>query len=101
MDSSILTRHTMVIHAELAERVLGCANRIANKSLTLPPDGDLLLADFGFDSLSLFAYILELERTCGITFDNVLLNQEQLGSILATAALIAATGAGIATEGCR
>jgi acyl carrier protein len=74
---------------ELLERVLDCANRITNKSLPLPPGGDLTLEDFGFDSVSLFAFLLELERTCGMKFDDVLLNQEQLSSIRSTAALIA------------
>jgi acyl carrier protein len=88
----------METQTELAECVLGCANRIANKSLTLPPDGDLPLGAFNFDSLSLFAYILELERTCGITFDSILLNQERLDSIRSTAALIAETEPGNATQ---
>jgi acyl carrier protein len=74
---------------ELAQRVLGCANRNVQKSLELPPDGDLALGDFGFDSLSLFAFLLELERTCGMKFDDALMNQEQLGSIRSAAALIA------------
>jgi len=88
----------METQAELAERVLNCANRITNKSLELPPEGDLSLGDFGFDSLSLFAYILELERTCGIRFDTILLRQEQLGTIRSTAALIAESRTGKVTE---
>jgi hypothetical protein len=91
----------MATQAELAECVLDCANRITNKSLKLPPDGDLPLEAFRFDSLSLFAYILELERTCGIKFDNILLAQEQLGSIRSTAALLAQTGAGNMTRSAK
>ena len=86
----------------LVERVLDCANRIANKSLRLPPDGDLPLRDFGFDSLTLFAFILELERTCGIQLDNALLNQGQLVSIRSAAALIErcrGTGSPVSSSG--
>jgi hypothetical protein len=84
----------METQAELAERVLDCANRIANKSLRLPPDGDLPLEAFNFDSLRMFAYLLELERNCGITFDRILLDEKHLDSIRLTAALIAETGTG-------
>jgi acyl carrier protein len=79
----------MVTQEELANRVLDCANQIARTALRLPSDGDLALGAFGFDSLSLFAFILELERTCGIKFDDALLNQEYLRSIRSAAALIA------------
>jgi acyl carrier protein len=79
-----------VTQEELAARVLDCANRIANTSLRLPPDGDLALGAFGFDSLSLFGFLLELERTCGIKFDDALLHQEHLRSVRSAAALIAA-----------
>ena len=47
------------------------------------------LEAFGFDSLSLFAFILELERTCGLKFDDTLLNHQQLRSVRSVAALIA------------
>jgi hypothetical protein len=73
---------------ELMNRVLECANRVAGTSLSLAPSGDIPLENFRFDSLSLFAFILELERTCGIKFDEALLNQEQMRSIRSAAALI-------------
>jgi hypothetical protein len=73
---------------ELANRVLECANRIAGTSLSLPQGGDVPLEAFCFDSLSLFAFILELEGTCGIKFDETLLNHEQVRSIRSTAAFI-------------
>jgi hypothetical protein len=76
---------------ELASRVLECANRVAGTSLALPPGGDVPLEAFHFDSLSLFACILELEGTCGIKFDETLLNHEQVRSIRSTAALIASS----------
>jgi hypothetical protein len=74
---------------ELANRVLECANRVAGTSLSLPQGGDVPLEAFCFDSLSLFAFILELEGTCGIKFDETLLNHEQVRSIRSTAAFIA------------
>ncbi len=58
-------------------------------SVAIPVNGDVDLQDFGFDSLTLFAFILELERTCGIKFDDVLLHHEELGTIRSTAALVA------------
>lgn len=73
---------------QLVNRVLECANRAAGTSFSLPPGGDFPLEAFHFDSLSLFAFILELERTCGIKFDETLLNHEQVRSIRSTAALI-------------
>jgi phosphopantetheine binding protein len=75
---------------ELVSRVLECANRVAGTSLSLPQRGDVPLEAFEFDSLSLFAFILELERTCGIKFDETLLNHEGLASVRSTAALIEA-----------
>jgi acyl carrier protein len=84
----------MATEEELTHRVLDCANRIAQKSLELPPDGDLPLGAFGFDSLSLFGFILELEQNCGIRFDDALLHLEHLASIRSTAALIASQGKG-------
>jgi acyl carrier protein len=76
------------IHEELLDQVLQCANRAAGTSLVLPRDDDISLEAFRFDSLSLFAFLLELERTCGMKFDETPLNQEQLRSIRSTAALI-------------
>src|SRR5262249_2709183 len=74
---------------ELIDKVLCCANKVAGTSLSLPPDGDLAIETFHFDSLSLFAFILELEETCGIKFDDVFINYERLRSIRAAAALVA------------
>jgi acyl carrier protein len=73
---------------ELVNKVLLCANRAAGTSLCLPSDGDVPLEAFEFDSLSLFSFLLELERVCGMKFDEALLGDEQLHSIRSTAALI-------------
>jgi hypothetical protein len=54
----------------------------------LPPDGDLPLEAFCFDSLSLFAFLLELERKCGMKFDETLLANERLQGIRAAAEII-------------
>src|SRR5947209_9295012 len=71
--------------------VLGCANRAAGTALTLPGGaGDLLLEEFGFDSLSLFAFVLELERAFGAPLDDALLDHEHLRSVRSAAALMAA-----------
>jgi Phosphopantetheine attachment site len=80
-------------HDELLSQVLQCANRAAGTSLSLPPDGDVPLEAFAFDSLSLFVFLLELERVCGIKFDETLLDHEQLRSIRSTVALIRDSGA--------
>ena len=84
----------METQEELVNRVFDCANRVAGTDLHMPSDGDIALEAFGFDSLSLFAFILELEGTCGIEFDDILLNQEYLRSVRSVAALIAASGTG-------
>jgi hypothetical protein len=78
----------MKTHEELVSIVLDCANRVAGTSLRMPLEGDIPLEAFGFDSLSLLAFILELERTCGIAFDDALLDYERLHSIRSTTALI-------------
>jgi len=72
----------------LANRVLDCANRVAGTDLRLPDDGDLALDAFGFDSLSLFAFMLELEETCGLVFDETLLEPGRLDSIRSIVVLI-------------
>ena len=77
-----------VSHDILLGQVLDCANRAAGTSLSLPSDGDVPLEAFAFDSLSLFGFLLELERVCGMKFDDALLANEQLRSIRSTAALI-------------
>ena len=77
-------------HDALVEKVLQCANRAAGTSLSLPPDGDILLEEFGFDSLSIFAFLLELERACGLKVDRMLQDQERMQSVKSTAAIIEA-----------
>jgi Phosphopantetheine attachment site len=74
---------------DLVERVLDCANRVSGNLLSLPAGGDLPLEAFGFDSLSAFAFILELETTCGFEFDEALLDPEGQRSVRSVAALIA------------
>jgi acyl carrier protein len=81
----------MKMEQDLVHDVVACANKVAGTSLSVPRDGDLLLEAFNFDSLSLFAFILELEEKCGIKFDDALLNHERLRSIRSAAALIAAS----------
>lgn len=78
----------------LAEEVLGCANRVAGTALSLPAGGDIALEAFAFDSLSLFAFILELERACGIQLDDAILNHDHLLSVRSTAALVASRRSG-------
>jgi acyl carrier protein len=78
----------MKTQEELLSAVLDCANRIAGTSFRMPMDGDIPLEAFGFDSLSLMAFILELERACGIAFDDALLDYERLHSIRSTTTLI-------------
>jgi acyl carrier protein len=73
----------------LVYRVLWCANRVAGTELRMPDDGDLALDAFGFDSLSAFAFVLELEETCGLAFDEALLEPGRLGSVRSVAVLIA------------
>ena len=74
---------------QLTDRVLECANRVAGTRLSMPVDGDLTLEAFGFDSLSAFAFVIELEETCGLVFDETLLEAGQSHSIRSLAALIA------------
>jgi acyl carrier protein len=77
--------------SEWITRVLECANKAAGTNLTLNSEGDLPLEAFRFDSLSLFAFMVEVENTCGIAFDDVLVNQAHLRTIRTTAAYIAAS----------
>ena len=72
----------------LVDQVLECANRVAGTALSLPPGGDLSLESFGFDSLSAFAFILELEDLFGLAFEESLLGFEELQSIRSVAAVI-------------
>jgi hypothetical protein len=74
---------------EPVHRVLDCANRVAGTALSLPAEGgDIPLQAFGFDSLSVFAFVLELEATCGIKFDEALLLDDRVRSIRSIAALV-------------
>jgi acyl carrier protein len=73
---------------ELTRRVLECANKVAGTSLSMPPDGDIPLEAFQLDSLSLFAFMVELESSCGLDFDDALSNYEQLRSVRSTAEFI-------------
>ena len=73
---------------ELIEQVLDCANRTARKAFAMTAGSDVPLQDFEFDSLTLFAFILELERTCGIQFDEILVHYEETGTIRSLAALV-------------
>jgi acyl carrier protein len=79
----------MKTEQQLIDDVLDCANRVAGTSLCMLPDEDITLEAFHFDSLGLFAFILELEHTCGIEFDDALINHERLRSIRSVAALVA------------
>ena len=74
---------------ELVDRVLDCANRVAGTRLSLQDSGDVALDAFGFDSLSAFAFMIELEETCGLAFDETLLEPGRLQTIRSVAALIA------------
>jgi len=76
---------------ELIQDVLTCANKVAGTSLSMTPDGDLPLEAFNFDSLGLFAFLLELEQKCGIAIDDALLNHERIRSVRSAAALIASS----------
>src|SRR6516225_9678652 len=76
------------MHDQLLNSVLQCANRAAGTTLSLSPDCDMPIEAFAFDSLSLFVFLLELERVTGMKFDETLLAHEGLGSIQSVAALI-------------
>lgn len=76
--------------SELASRVLECANRVARTTVTMSPEEDIPFTAFQLDSLSFFAFLLEVEKACAFNFDDALDNQEQLRSVRSTAAFIAA-----------
>ena len=73
---------------DLAQQVLSCANKVAGTAFTLSPDEDIALEAFHFDSLTLFAFMIELENACAISFDEALANQEQLQTVRSTAGFI-------------
>ena len=75
----------------LVDRVLECANRVAGTALSLPPGGDLPLREFSLDSLTSFAFILELENLFGLVFDENNLDLEELYSIRSVAAVVLAS----------
>lgn len=75
--------------SELLSRVLDCANRAAGTALTVEPEGDVPIAAFQLDSLGLFAFMVEVEKACGIGFDEILLHSESLRSVRSTAEFIA------------
>lgn len=72
----------------LVDQVLECANRVAGTALSLPPGDDLPLKAFGFDSLSAFAFVLELESLFGLVFDESNLDLEELHSIRSVTAVV-------------
>ena len=73
---------------DLAQRVLECANKAAGTAFLLPPDEDIALEAFHFDSLTLFAFMIELENACAIGFDDALTHQEHLRTVRSTARFI-------------
>jgi len=75
--------------AEVTERLLACANSIARTNFSMGPGEDIPLEAFQLDSLSLFAFLVEVEKSFGIDFDEALLNIENLPTIRTTAAFIA------------
>jgi acyl carrier protein len=79
---------------ELTNRVLACANKVAGKSLALPDGEDLALEAFQFDSLSIFAFMVELENEFGVSIDEALLNDQELRTVRSTAAFVASQQGG-------
>ncbi len=74
--------------AAVIEQVLACANSIARTNFSMGPGEDIPLEEFHLDSLSLFAFLVEVEKTFGIDFDESLLNIDNLPTIRTTAAFI-------------
>ena len=91
----------MDVSKDLLRRVLQCANEAAGTSLSLPRGGDLPLEAFKLNSLSLFAFCLELERKCGLKFDKSFLNLGRFKSIRSAAAHIQNGGVDGAPIGAR
>ena len=81
---------------ELTTRVLACANKVAGKSLAMPEGEDLSLEAFQFDSLSIFAFMVELENEFGVSIDEALMNDEELRTVRSTAAFVASQQGGAA-----
>jgi hypothetical protein len=76
-------------NSQLLNAVLDCANRAAGTALRLGPEGDIPLEAFHLDSLGLFAFMVEVEKSCGIDFDEILLHAESLRTLRSTADFIA------------
>jgi acyl carrier protein len=72
----------------VTQRVLACVNSIARTNFSLGPGEDISLEAFQLDSLSLFAFLVEVEKSFGIDFDEALLNIDNLPTIRTTAAFI-------------
>lgn len=79
---------------ELTSRVLACANKVAGKSLAMPDGEDLSLETFQFDSLSIFAFMVELENEFGVSIDEALFNDQELRTVRSTAAFVASRQGG-------
>jgi acyl carrier protein len=75
--------------SDLTQQVLACANRVAGTRLSLASDEDIPLEAFHLDSLTLFAFIVELEKESGIDFDDAVQNYERLRTVRSTAEFIA------------
>ena len=74
---------------ELKSRVLRCANKVSGKSLSIPDHQDLPLEAFHFDSLSTFAFMIELENEFGVSLDETLFAGEEMKTVGSTASMIA------------
>ena len=81
-----------VISNEVVDRVLACLNRSAGTSLVLPPSGDLPVAQFGLNSFSTLAFIVDLEQTFGIEVDEPALTDGSLGSVQRVAQYVVQRG---------
>ena len=73
---------------EIVVRVLDAANKAAGTSLSIRVGGDIPIDDFHLDSLSLFAFMVELESSCAISLDDALESYDQLQSVRSTARAI-------------
>ena len=73
---------------EIAVKVLEAANKAAGTSLSIGAGADIPIDDFRLDSLSLFAFMAELESSCAIRLDDAIGNYDQLRSVRSTARAI-------------
>lgn len=74
--------------SDVTQRVLDSANKVAGTAFTLAQGEDIALEAFHFDSLTLVAFMMELETACAIEFDETLTHQEHLRTIRSTAEFI-------------